>query len=293
MYANVSYLNNSVFPFADDSQPLIVGSCGHYRFSGDDLFHTRRPGGRQDYQLLYVASGTGEFLVDGKTFTVSPGEMVLYRPWENQDYVYRGEDKPEVFWIHFTGSQVEEILRGYGIAGGIFPCGNYDIYGKLFHKMIGELKTCTVGFEELLAMYLRQIFVQVRRNSQANQVTAEPKLRAEMEQAIRYFYEHYMEPIRIEQYARSHGMSVSWFLRCFKLYTRQSPMQYITSLRINNAANLLENTEYNVTEIAAMVGYENPLYFSRIFRKVRGVSPSQYRKRMLAEGGLYENENTP
>ena len=57
-------------------------------------------------------------------------------------------------------------------------------------------------------------------------------------------------------------------------------MQYVLSLRITNAENLLETTEYNIAEISNIVGYENPLYFSRIFKKQKGLSPSEYRKRI-------------
>lgn len=55
-------------------------------------------------------------------------------------------------------------------------------------------------------------------------------------------------------------------------------MQYILSIRITNAQVLLETTTYTVTEIGRIVGYENPLYFSRIFHKQKGFSPSEYRK---------------
>ena len=57
-----------------------------------------------------------------------------------------------------------------------------------------------------------------------------------------------------------------------------SPMHYILINRINNAVSLLETTDYNVTEISAIVGYENPMYFSRLFKKQKGVSPTEYRK---------------
>ena len=144
--------------------------------------------------------------------------------------------------------------------------------------MITELQRSRIGFEEVLVMCLRQIFVQIRRSKESGPVVRESAAQEEMGRALEYFHRHYMENISIADYARSRGMSVSWFLRCFKQHTRQSPMQYITALRINNAINLLENTNCNVTQIASLVGYENPLYFSRIFRKIKGVSPSQYRK---------------
>ena len=98
--------------------------------------------------------------------------------------------------------------------------------------------------------------------------------------ARRYFQEHYNEDINIEEYALSRNMSVSYFLKKFKEVTTKSPMQYILGIRINNAVSLLESTDYNVTEISTIIGYDNPLYFSRIFKKQKGVSPSDYRKQL-------------
>ena len=59
-----------------------------------------------------------------------------------------------------------------------------------------------------------------------------------------------------------------------------SPKQYILNIRMNNAQNLLESTDYTVAEIAAIVGYDNALYFSRIYHKQKGQAPSDYRKKM-------------
>lgn len=127
-------------------------------------------------------------------------------------------------------------------------------------------------------MYLRQIFMLVQRSWEERKPTINSYMMEEMEYARKYFNEHYNEPINIEEYAQSRGMSVSWFLRNFKQVTMKSPMQYILAIRINNAVSLLETTDYNVTEIAAIVGYDNPLYFSRIFHKQKGLSPSDFRK---------------
>lgn len=127
-------------------------------------------------------------------------------------------------------------------------------------------------------MYLRQLFLLIQRTRMEEKPTVNTFIQEEMEHAMRYFQEHYNEAIVIEDYAQTRGMSVSWFLRNFKHTTNTSPMQYIVNLRITNAVSLLEGTDYNVTEIGAIVGYDNPLYFSRIFKKQKGVSPSDYRK---------------
>ena len=100
----------------------------------------------------------------------------------------------------------------------------------------------------------------------------------EIDKAIMHFNEHYNEDISIEEYAKKHNMSTSWFIRNFKQYTGSTPMQYILSIRIYNAESLLKSNLYNINEIARIVGYDNPLYFSRIFKKTKGLSPSEYRK---------------
>lgn len=280
MYLNSGYLNDSRLPFKDKSAPLVVGSCGTYRLRTRDRLPTKRPKGRLDYQLLYVASGKTHFVIDGKDREVSAGHMVLYLPRQQQDYVYYGKDKPEVYWVHFTGSDVKNILKHYDIPldDNVFYCGVVSTYTYLFKEMIHELQTCRVGFRELLAMYLRQIFLLVQRSRLERRPAVSTYLQEEMENARRYFNEHYNEAINIEEFAASRSMSVSWFMRNFKQVTGMTPMHYILVSRINNAVSLLETTDYNVTEISTIVGYDNPLYFSRLFKKQKGVSPTEYRK---------------
>lgn len=64
MYINTGYLNHSHLDFKDKSRPLVVGSCGIYRLSGDPRMPTYRPKGRLDYQIIYIASGLGHFHFD-------------------------------------------------------------------------------------------------------------------------------------------------------------------------------------------------------------------------------------
>lgn len=280
MYLNSGYLNNSRLPFKDKSAPLIVGSCGTYRLRTRGRLPTKRPKGRLDYQLLYVSSGKAHFVLNGKDREVSAGHMVLYLPRQEQDYVYYGKEKPEVYWIHFTGSDVKNILRHYEIPldEPVFYCGVVSTYSYLFKEIINELQTCRVGYQELLTMYLRQIFLLIQRSRMEQKPAVSTYIQEEMENARRYFNEHYNEAINIEEFAQSRSMSVSWFLRNFKQATGMSPMHYILINRINNAVSLLETTDYNINEISTIVGYDNPMYFSRLFKKQKGVSPTEYRK---------------
>ena len=288
MFVNSGYLHDSRAPIKDKSRPLIVTSCGTYRLKTVKRLPTWRPKGRLDYQLLYIVSGKGHFYFRGEERVVYAGRMVLIQPRQEQRYDYYGEDKPEVYWVHFTGSDVKNILRSYNIPmdDPIFYSGASSTYTYLFKEMINELQTCRTGYEELLTMYLKQILLLVQRTRQEERPSVSTYIQEEMEYARRYFNEHYNEPISIQEYAESRNMSVCWFQRNFKQIVKHTPMQYLLTIRVNNAASLLETTNYSLAEIAAIVGYEDPLYFSRLFRKIKGVSPRDYRK--LVQDGKQE-----
>lgn len=289
MFVNSGYLHDSRAPIKDKSRPLIVTSCGTYRLKTVKRLPTWRPKGRLDYQLLYIVSGKGHFYFHGEDRVVYAGRMVLIQPRQEQRYEYFGEDKPEVYWVHFTGSDVKNILRSYNIPmdDPVFYSGAFSTYSYLFKEMIHELQNCKTGYEDLLAMYLRQIFLLVQRTRQEERPTVSTYIQEEMEFARRYFNEHYNEPISIQEYAESRNMSVCYFQRNFKQIVKHTPMQYLLTIRVNNAASLLETTDYSMAEIAAIVGYEDPLYFSRLFRKIKGVSPRDYRN--LVKDGAKES----
>lgn len=287
MYTNSAYLNNSRIDFKDKSRPLVVGSCGMYHLYTKQKLPTCRPRGRLDYQLLYIAAGRAHFHFDGKEEIVTAGHMVLYRPKEVQKYEYYGKDQTEVYWVHFTGNDVKNILRKYGISDSdrVFYVGSALEYQNLFRRMIAELQMCREDYQELLSMMLRHIFILIHRQINSTKKAGSGFIAEEVDTALTYFNEHYNKEINIQEYAASRNMSISWFIRSFKKYTGFTPMQYILSIRISNAESLLEATEYNVTEISNIVGYENPLYFSRIFKKMKGLSPTEYRSRVKERRG--------
>lgn len=281
MYTNLAYLNNSLIDFMDKKKPLIVGSCGTYHLFTRPRLPTYRPKGRLDFQILYIASGKAHFYFEDKEIdTVVPaGHMVVYRPKEPQKYEYFGDEQTEVYWVHFTGKDVKHILRSSGISDDmrVINTGTSLEYTRLFKQMILELQRRQPDYQEMLALLLRQLLITIHRQLASDRRSRNVYLDTEMEAAIQYFNDNYNTEINIEAYAASRGMSVSWFIRSFRQYANTTPMQYIVSIRIANAQILLETTNYNVTEIGRIVGYDNPLYFSRIFKKQKGASPSEYR----------------
>lgn len=284
MYMNTGYLNQSHQDFKDKRQPLVVGSCGCYRLSTYPKLPTYRPRGRLDYQIIYIASGKGYFHFDSpENETIVPvGNIVLFRPKELQKYEYYGKDKTEVYWIHFTGSNIKNLLRRYGFADKkrILPVGTSPEYERLFKRIILELQKCQEKYEETLVHLLQLLLIEFERELTREHVLKDEYMDREMEVAISYFSSSYNLEINVKEYAYSKGMSTSWFIRNFKKYTGETPIQFITSARIMNAQILLETTAYSVNEISQIVGYSNPSYFSRAFRSKKGYSPQQYRNRM-------------
>lgn len=136
--------------------PLFVGSCGTYRLKTVEKLPTHRPRGRLDFQLIYIASGKREFYFHGKKEIVNAGNMVIYRPKEEQRYYYYGVDQTEVYWVHFTGNNVTNILRQHGISDDmhIIYTGTSLEYKRIFTSIINELRFCKSAYEELCVYYL-------------------------------------------------------------------------------------------------------------------------------------------
>ena len=281
MYINVAYVDDENPNVEDLTVPLKINNCGYYRIhSGPDI-ETPHPEGRNDYQLLYIAAGKGYFYFKGsETATVvTKGHMVLFRPKEPQVYNYYVEDKTEVYWIHFTGSKIEEYLDSYELPKdeNVFFTGVSPDYPWIYNQIIRELQLQRANYEDVIKLFLHHIFLTINRYIKESQQIKNDTIN-DIERAIHYFNENYAKPISIEQYAEEHLMSVNWFIHSFKSVMKVPPMQYITQLRIAAAKGYLENSTKTIAEIAAAVGYDNALYFSRIFKKRTGMTPSAYRE---------------
>ena len=293
LYINVAYVDDENPNLEDLTVPIKVNNCGYYRVHTTPVIETPHPEGRNDYQLLYIASGKGYFYFKGskEPTVVTKGNMVLFRPKEPQVYYYYAVDKTEVYWVHFTGWKVEEYLERYELPKeeNVFFTGVSPDYPWIYNQIIRELQLQRENYEDMIRLFLRHIFLTINRYIKEGKQTKNDTIN-NIERAVHYFNENYSKPISIEQYASEHLMSVNWFIHNFKNVMKVPPMQYIVSLRIAAAKGYLENSNKNITEIANTIGYDNALYFSRLFRKYTGVTPSEYRKRSKIIAENQKNE---
>lgn len=256
---------------------IAINSCGRYQLISKKEIKTSRPYGRADFQLIYIAKGKGTFIINGKENMVNEGSLVVYFPGESQYYTYYGSDAPVIYWIHFSGFNALNYLKHIRIEhSGIYYFGMKNELIIIFNKIIKELQIKQLNYFEMCNLYTKEVITLISRNLTEFKETTYKKNKL-ITYALEYFNDNFNTAINIKEYADNCNISCCWFIRSFKEYIGTTPIQYITNIRINKAKSLLSSSSLSVSEISDLIGYENPLYFSRIFKKNVGVSPLAYR----------------
>ncbi|MCL6458444.1 MAG: AraC family transcriptional regulator [Gorillibacterium sp.] len=260
---------------------LTVNNCGYQKLMTRNLTR-KRDKGRVDYQLIYMVSGKGLFRFDNKTIEVSGGQIVMYTPNQPQNYSYYAKDSTEAYWIHFTGYAAHDYLQEFGLLNdSIHSVGGMDEVIILYKKIIRELNMNKPLRGHITTAYLFTILtlLGIRLQDTEGQRKADPH--ADINKIIEIMHEKYNQNLVVTNLAQECGLSLFRFIHKFKVVTGTTPVKYITGIRINEAKKLLSESSLNVREVASIVGYENPFYFSRVFHSTVGIPPSQYKKQFL------------
>lgn len=279
MYMRTGYVGEVDEEIIDKSQDIIATCAGHYKLITMKQFKTSRILGRQDYQLIYIAKGKGHFMINGEYRDISEGNVVLYRPGDTQIYNYKLEDQPDVYWVHFSGSSPDKILEECGLndkyKSAIFHRREYTM---IMDKIIQEFQQKESDYLSMCHLYVKQLLLLIKRGNNSNAISENKKSR-EIRELLETFQEDYQNPLSIDEYAKQKNISVCWLIRSFKQQVGVTPQTYIIDLKIERAKELLLTSEYTVNEISEIIGYDDSLYFSRLFKKRVGISPTQYRKK--------------
>ena len=257
---------------------LQLNSCGNQICNGND-FVVSRPNGRHDYLLLYIRSGKCTAIYDNKTYTLRPGNFVHYPPDVEHRYIFHKEYPCESLWIHYVGKNISEILEDLNLKGGVYNCPPSSKVMSIFNEIILEYQLKRPMYQTATNALIMQLLTTIARHSSNIQV----EHTSAIENVIVEMNERIAEPYDADVYAKLCTLSKSRFAHKFKDDTGLSPLQYFLNLKFEKAKELIAFSDLNITEIALQIGYDNPLYFSRHFKKHTGMSPSEYRNSITHE----------
>lgn len=228
--------------------------------------HSYGPASRSYFLLHYVRSGRGVFEREGKTYPVTKGEVFVIRPGEMTTYRADANDPWKYSWLGFDVGIKLPICLSKPVVNAK---GCEHIFRSLLHYKDGEgsneLYICGKIYE-LLGILGKQ---KESNHSPTNRYVNKAK---------NYINSSYMERISVEQMARQLGLDRSYFCRIFKSIEGVSPMEYLVTLRLQRAAELIAERGYTPSEAAASCGYTDTVNFSRMFKRYFKIPPSKYGK---------------
>lgn len=250
------------------------------------IFHSaahherRRPSGAPQTIFIRCVEGRGWCEMDGVRRTIRERELLVIPARCPHAYGAADKNPWTIEWFHAVGAGIPDYLRRLG-ADRRSPVlalrpGAWD--SSLFEEALASLEA---GFTDAHLLHAalalghllgRLIVVQKQSHEDRSSVSAR------LERTAAFLREHHARPLNVPELAAQAGFSTSHFANLFLKHTGHPPMEYLIRVRIGRACQLLDLTGLSVKEIAAQVGYTDPYYFSRVFKKVTACSPKGYRK---------------
>ena len=269
---------NKIFSTERTSEEYItLNSCGIQKFYDTDGICLRE-NGRIDYHILYVADGFCYFTYNEETQKIPQGNIILFYPNEPQQYSFHACDKSVSYFIHFTGTGCEKILEKANPENKrVLYIGKNVHFEEVFDKLIREHSLKQHSYEMYSSGLLIELFSIISRYASIKRANIEKKQEVIMEDSLLYKYKN-LEEVTVSELAAKHYLSTGRFSHIFKEVTGSSPLEYINHMKIQKAKDMIAYTDYPINKIARDIGIDDQNYFSRLFKKHTGLSPSEYRK---------------
>lgn len=263
-YRDVSDPSND---FANDAVSLQVNCAGWERHGRPMAARAVR----QDQYLYYQAAGT--VAVSAPTVCrLKAGDVFWFQA--RVPFAYRDEGAGEHYFVHFTGRAAEEWLKKAGLAPRTVYHVTDDTVEEGFRRLFHAFLRRDAQFDTETSGALLSLLSTIGRSVQG---TGDGNGRFRLERSLQYIHDHATERITLATLARLENLSESRYRTLFCETMKQPPLAYVLALRMDAACRLLKNSAMSVQEIARTVGYEDPHYFSRLFRQKTGVTPLAYR----------------
>lgn len=222
--------------------------------------------------LTYIIKGSAEYTVNAKVYPVSAGDLLCVPKGSIRSAAVNPDDLMELYSVngHVYNLKGEETTLPFPVISHIgLHQDIISLYRELNAAWLLRDPGYTMKVRAVLLMILQrylQIIVY-----QTDTVTVDHRIK----RVLRYMIDHYYEPITVQDMAELTGLSPVYFGYFFKQETGMSFRQYLTSIRLNRAEDMLQSGEYNVSEVSSACGFSDIFYFSKVFKESRGVSPSK------------------
>ncbi|HAX51838.1 helix-turn-helix domain-containing protein [Muricomes intestini] len=266
-----SFADYAGHPLVRILYPTDVGffpkARAHYR---------EREEGADQYILIYCVDGKGIIEVDGKTYSIKKAEAFCIPRGKRHKYYADNQDPWSILWVHFKGENTK-----------YFPldeCRTVQINSKysenrmaVFFNLIFRVleRNYTMGNFIYLSQVLSLLLAEVYYREKVDESSVQDK---HVTMVIRFMYKNLTKQLTLEEISREVDLSKSYLNSIFKEQTGRSPVDFFLHLKMQEACKLLQSTDMYIYEVSTKMGYTDPYYFSRIFKKVVGVSPKEYKK---------------
>ena len=283
-----------------DYQNIIYSEAGlpfNYQISkhltGDELELLREPRWHEAMEIKYFVSGCAELTCGPRVFIARAGDIVIINSCERHS-IRPITDEETKYHLLLADPQLniggsagrtltpicEGQLRFNNLIIGDSESGRR--LTSLLLRVFDEFAAARPAHQLIITGLMAQFYAELVRSEVAQNIpVAEPdnirRYAERIEDAFVTINTRYQEDITLEELSEPCGMSPYYFCRIFKAVTGCSPVAYLNEYRISKAEILLRSSDIGISEIATAVGFSDVCYFSRCFKRLRGISPKQYR----------------
>jgi AraC-like DNA-binding protein len=268
---------------------LIVLQLNQDRFDTPYHFHP-------ELELTYIKSSIGKRYIGGKVTDYKPGDLVLLGSdmphcWHSDDEPYPNHAQAIViqFRKDFGGEGFLQLPESAKIRQLFEKArAGLQIYGSLKTIIIAKMEKIAVsdGFARLLLlMEILHLIADSEEiqsvDSESGQFIGSSSETSRFQKVFAYLIENYQQEIKLQTVAEIANLTPTAFCRYFKYVTRKTMVEIVTEFRINQACQLLRNSEKSVNEICFECGFGNISYFNKTFKVITDYSPLKYRNLFL------------
>ncbi|MBQ9617243.1 MAG: AraC family transcriptional regulator [Oscillibacter sp.] len=273
----------------DRDGELFLISCGTERCDSGVRYG---PDLRYGYHLHMVLSGKGVLRAGGRVFSPRFGQFFLLKDRETAEYVADADDPWAYCWVTYNGTEAKRLSEEIGFTEGVY-CLESDAEPKAFYEMVLRMYekpemnyTADLYRRGVLLEFLSLAMESANGKTSKHLHRPDSPAKVYVDRAVQFIQYNYAT-IRVSDIVDYIGFTRSYFTNMFRKWTGQSPQEYLMQYRLKMACRQLTETTLPVQTIAAQVGYENQMTFSKVFKSAYGISPTEYRQR----GGRNQEES--